>query len=285
MAGRSDKRGHHGTQSVHRVALLLRTIASAENKACRLIDLATLTKLQRPTVHRLLKGLMNEGLVDQEPSTRRYRLGQLVFELGLAAVPQFNLRQLCEPALLRIAEQTGDTVFLSARSGYDAVCLDRKEGSFPIKTLTVDVGNRRPLGVGAGGGALLMALRQEEVDEILAANAKHFSRYANLTVKDVRMMVKRAHEIGYMFNDRQVTPGAMSIGLPITDPYGPPVGAISIGAITDRMDAQRRQALVAVLRREVKELERQIQMHSRHRKNRSQADRSPAIVDGDKRVG
>lgn len=272
MAKRSDACSYLGTQSVHRVALLLRTIASAENKGCRLIDLATQTKLQRPTVHRLLKGLMNEGLVDQEPATRRYRLGPLVFELGLAAAPQFNLRQLCEPALLRIAEQTGDTVFLSTRSGYDAVCLDRKEGSFPIKTLTVDVGNRRPLGVGAGGGALLMALGNDEVDEILAANAKHFSRYAKLTTKDVRMMVKRAHEIGYMFNDRQVTPGAMSIGLPITDANGPPVAAISIGAITDRMDAQRRQALVAVLRREVKELERQIEMHSRHRRHRNPAD-------------
>ena len=269
MAKRNDKRGHRGTQSVHRVALLLRTIASAEDKGCRLIDLARQTNLERPTVHRLLKGLMHEGLVDQEPSTRRYCLGHLVFELGLAAVPQCNLRQLCEPALLRIAERTGDTVFLSTHSGYDAVCLDRKEGSFPIKTLTVDVGNRRPLGVGAGGGALLMALREEEVEEILVANAKHFPRYANLQVQDVRMMIKRAHEIGYMFNDHQVTPGAMSIGLPITDPYGPPIAAISIGAITDRMELQRRQELVAVLRREVKELERQIQMHPRHRRNRS----------------
>lgn len=272
MPRRDDKQGPRGTQSVHRVALLLRTIASADNKDCRLIDLALQTKLERPTVHRLLKGLMSEGLVDQDPSTRRYRLGQLVFELGLAAVPQFNLRQLCEPALLRIAEQTGDTVFLSTRSGYDAVCLDRKEGSFPIKTLTVDVGNRRPLGIGAGGGALLMALPEEEVDEILAANAKHLSRYANLTVMDVRTMVKRAHEIGYMFNDRQVTPGAMSIGLPIKDPYGPPIAAISIGAIRDRMDQQRRQALAAVLRNEIKELERQIQTHPRHRRDRSEPD-------------
>lgn len=262
-----EQRAHRGTQSVHRVALLLRMIASADDKGCRLIDLARQTNLERPTVHRLLRGLMREGLVDQEPVTRRYRLGHLVFELGLAAVPRFNLQQLCERALLRIAERTHDTVFLSTRSGYDAVCLDRKEGSFPIKTLTVDVGNRRPLGVGAGGGALLMALRQAEVEEILAANGDHFSRYANLQAGDVRMMIKRAHEIGYMFNDRQVTPGAMSIGLPLTDPNGPPLGAISIGAINSRMEPQRRQELVAILQHEVNELERQIQLHPRHRRN------------------
>jgi DNA-binding IclR family transcriptional regulator len=258
---RAERRDHHGTQTVHRVALLLRTISAMGSQGTRLIDLARQTGLERPTVHRLLKGLIKEGLVDQQASTRRYCLGHLVFELGLAAVPQFDLRQLCEPAMLRIAERTGDTVFLSARSGNDVVCLDRKEGSFPIKTLTVDVGNRRPLGVGAGGGALLMALPDKEIDKILAASSRQLSRYADLKVQDVRAMIKRAREIGYMFNDRQVTPGAMSIGLPITVPHGLPVAAISIGAISARMTAARRQELVAVLRREVKELERHLQMH------------------------
>ncbi len=262
MAANRNRGGsYRGTQSVHRVALLLRTIASADEQGCRLIDLARQTSLARPTVHRLLKGLTREGLVDQGPTNRHYSLGPLLYELGLGAAPRFNLRQLCKPALLRIAGRTGDTVFLSTRSGCDAVCLDRNEGSFPIRTLTVDVGNRRPLGVGAGGGALLMALPEEEVEEILSANAKHFSRYANLKVQDVRMMIKRAHEIGYMFNDRQVTPGAISIGLPITNPHGPPIAAVSIGAISDRMKPQRRQELAAILRREVKELEREIQTH------------------------
>jgi DNA-binding IclR family transcriptional regulator len=273
-----DQQTHRGTQSVHRVALLLRTIASTDQKGCRLIDLARQTSLERPTVHRLLKGLMKEGLVRQDPATRRYDLGHLVYELGLAAVPRFDLRQLCEPALSRIADRTGDTVFLSTRSGYDAVCLDRKEGSFPIRTLTVDVGNRRPLGVGAGGGALLMALPDAEVEEILAANARHFSRYANLKVPDIRAMIERARNIGYMFNDRQVTPGAMSIGLSITDPQGRPIAAISIGAITSRMEARRRQELVAVLRREVKELERRIQTQRRmHMQRRRQKAAEPGV--------
>lgn len=261
MASMQAKRNSsHGTQTVHRVALLLRTIASEESQGTRLVDLARQTNLERPTVHRLLKGLIKEGLVEQQPATRRYCLGHLVFELGLAAVPQLNLRQLCQPAMVRIAERTGDTVFLSTRSGNDVVCLDRKEGSFPIKTLTVDVGNRRPLGVGAGGGALLMALPDEEIEEILASNSRHLSRYANLKVQDVRSMVRRGREIGYMFNDRQVTPGAMSIGLPITVPHGPPIAAISIGAISSRMTAARRQELAATLRREVKELERQFEV-------------------------
>ena len=70
----------------------------------------------------------------------------------------------------RIAERTGDTVFLNVRSGPDVLCIDRKEGTFPIKTLIIEVGNRRPLGVGAGGIALLMPLPDEELERVVSAN-------------------------------------------------------------------------------------------------------------------
>ena len=42
-----------------------------------------------------------------------------------------------------------------ASSGADAVCIDRRLGSYPVKTLTVEVGTKRPLGIGAGSLAIL----------------------------------------------------------------------------------------------------------------------------------
>lgn len=89
---------------------------------------------------------------------RRYFLGHLIFELGLAASSNFNLRDIRQSSLMRLADRTGDAVFLTIRSGYDTVCIDRKEGSFSIRALTLGVGTRRSLGVGAGGLALLMSL-------------------------------------------------------------------------------------------------------------------------------
>lgn len=248
--------GGRGAQTVRRAALLLRLIAAAGRDGCRLIDLAAQAGLERPTAHRILKCLTSEGMVTQSPATRRYHLGQLVFELGLAAVPRLDLRQLCEGALLRIAEHTGDTVFLTVRSGYDSVCLDRKEGAFPIRTLTLDVGTRRPLGIGAGGMALLMPLADDEIAALLAANAARIPGYASLDAAAVMSMIARARRIGYVLNDRQITPGAMSVGLPVLNPYGPPFAAISIGAINSRMAPDRQQDLAALLRSEVAGLQR-----------------------------
>jgi len=255
----SDQRavgGGRGAQTVRRAALLLRLIAAGGRDGCRLIDLAEQAGLERPTTHRILKCLMDEGMVAQTPGTRRYHVGQLVFELGLAAVPRLDLRQLCEAALLRIAERTGDTVFLAVRSRYDSVCLDRKEGAFPIRTLTLDVGTRRPLGIGAGGMALLMPLADDEIAAILAANAARIPAYANLDAAAVVSMIERARRIGYVLNDRQITLGAMSVGLPVLNPHGPPFAAISVGAINSRMAPDRQQEIAAVLRSEVAGLQK-----------------------------
>ena len=244
-----------GTQSIERAASVMRVIAARNTTGLRLVDVSHHTKLERPTAHRILKCLMTDGMIGQDSGTRRYFLGHLIFELGLAASSNFNLRDICQPSLVRLAEKTGDTVFLTIRSGYDTVCIDRREGSFPIRTLTLDVGTRRPLGVGAGGLALLMSLPDQTAEEVISANALRLVTYNKLTVRSLMQMVKRCKELGYALNDAHITPGATSVGLPIRSRFDQPILAISIGAISSRMSEKRQEELVSLIREEVAHLE------------------------------
>src|SRR5262249_52471644 len=98
-----------GTQSIERALTLLREIAAHNRGGWRLPDPAPRTSLPRPTVHRMLKCRASENRVQRDPDTHRYFLGPMVFELGLAAGPRFNLREMCHPGLSRFAEGTGDT--------------------------------------------------------------------------------------------------------------------------------------------------------------------------------
>ena len=244
-----------GTQSIERAAHLLRIIASRNSAGLRLVDISKQARLERPTAHRILKCLIAEGLVRQNPETRHYFLGHLIFELGLAATSSFNLRDICHPSLVRLAGKSGDTVFLTIRSGADSVCIDRVEGAFPIKTFTLDVGTRRPLGVGAGGLALLMKLPEQTQQEIVSANALRLSAYNNLTVPVVMKLLKRCRDLGFALNDAQVTPGSTSVGLPIRSRSEEPVLAVSIGAISSRMTRERQKELASMIRAELENLE------------------------------
>lgn len=256
MAADSDTHSRAGTQSIERASLVMRVIASRNGVGMRLVDVSRCAKLEQSTAHRILKCLMAEGMVKRNAQTRRYHLGHLIFELGLAAASQFNLREICHPSLVRLSEKTGDTVFLTIRSGFDTVCLDRKEGAYPIKTLTLDVGTRRPLGVGAGGIALLMSLPDDTVNEIVSANALQLSGYADLNVPAVLGLLQQSRELGYALNDRRLTPGATSVGMAIRSQYGVPFLAISIGAISSRMGVERQRELATLLRTETAALER-----------------------------
>jgi DNA-binding IclR family transcriptional regulator len=246
-----------GTQSIERALTLMREIAAHNRSGSRLLDLASRTGLQRPTVHRMLKCLTLENMVQQDPDSHRYYLGPMVFELGLTAAPRYNLREICHPAMNRIAEATGDTVFLTQRSGLDAVCLDRQEGTFPIKTFTLEIGMRRPLGVGTGSLAILSALSEEEVRHVVAANTARLPEYG-LTPTSLLAQVKSAQKRGYAVREMPSLAGVRSIGHAVHNQSGIAFAALSVSAISSRMSEKRIAELATMLRNETRVVEKQV---------------------------
>jgi len=246
-----------GTQSIERALILMREIAAHNRTGTRLLDLASRTGLQRPTVHRMLKCLTLENMVQQDPESHRYFLGPMVFELGLTAAPRFNLREICHPAMSRIADATGDTVFLTQRSGLDAVCVDRHEGTFPIKTFTLEIGMRRPLGVGTGSLAILSALPDEEVRDIVTANAPRLPEYG-LTPASLVAQVKKAQKLGYAVREMPTLAGVRSIGHALHNQGGIAFAALSVSAISSRMSEKRVAELATMLRTETRLVEKQV---------------------------
>ena len=253
---RSPRKG--GTQSVQRAAQLLRAIAGSNRTGLRLVDLVTSTGLEQPTAYRLLKSLESESLIMQSATSRRYFLGPLIFEAGLAATHRFSLRDLCRDSLARVADKTGDTVFLTARSGTESVCIDRKEGSFPIKVFTVNIGDRRPLGVGAGSLAILSGLSEEEAFRVASENAAVLPGYGKLNVPLLLAQAKRARERGYAIYNFRAVKGVKAIGVAIRGASGDPIAAISISGISGRLSARRSEQLVSVLKKEALVVERRI---------------------------
>jgi DNA-binding IclR family transcriptional regulator len=205
----------------------------------------------------MLKCLTAENMVLQDPQTHRYFLGPMTFELGLTAAPRFNLRELCQPALRRIAESTGDTVFLTQRSGLDAVCLDRQEGTFPIKTFTLEIGMRRPLGVGTGSLAILAALSDEEMRHVVTTNAARLPDYG-LTPTSLLAQVKSAQKLGYAVREVPTLAGVRSIGHALNNQTGLAFAALSVSAISSRMNEKRIGELAALLKHETRGVEKQL---------------------------
>ncbi|RYY86575.1 MAG: IclR family transcriptional regulator, partial [Comamonadaceae bacterium] len=217
-----------GAQTIARAIRVLQVIAAQAPGGMRLVDVARQMGLERPTAHRLLKALTLEGMVAQDAATRRYSLGPLLFELGMLATHHFNLKDVAQPVVARLAEETGDTTFLFLRSGQDAVCILRSQGSYPIQTPSVPLGSRQPLGVSAGGLALLSALPEEEAEPIVRAVAPRLGAYGDLDADAVLELCALARRTGHAVTGNHAAPGVRAIGLPIRNAAGSPVAAITV---------------------------------------------------------
>lgn len=237
-----------GTQALHRAVALLRIVAANNRHGCRLVELCRRTHLERPTVHRLLQGMVAEKLVRQAADSKRYYLGSLAYELGLAAAPKVALRDICLPYLEAMAEHTGDTVFMTIRSGFDGVCVARTDGSFPIKMFVHDVGRHRPLNVGASGLALMSALPDDEIDRICRVNVERTRRKnPRFTETQLRDSIESTRRRGYSTTKVMDEPAVLSVGIAIRSPDGSPAAGISVSTLASRLAQARLEMVVRSL--------------------------------------
>lgn len=136
------------------------------------------------------------------------------------------------------------------RSGYDALCLDRCEGPFPIRSFTNDVGGRVALGVGQVAMVLLAYLPEAERDEVIRFNVP---RLRDLGVYDevyLRAEIDRVRAQGYCSRETGVIPGMTGAALPMFDRNGRVVAAISVGTLIDRLREDRLPTVVKLLKAE-----------------------------------
>ena len=246
------------TQSLDRAMALLDAVVSHAAQGASLNVLAAATGLSKPTAHRLLTGLRNADMINYHPASRLFFPSFKLYRMGQAAGARFDIVQLARPGMARLAAATGDTVYLAMRSGDFAVCLARELGSFPIKILTLNVGDRRPLGLGSNCVVLLSALEDAECDRIIARHGEALSVHPNYDPASVRNYIKRTRSDGYALNEGLMLPEMSAIAMGIRSPDGTVSASISVAAITSRMQAPRRESIVAQLRQEIQEIEAQM---------------------------
>jgi len=243
--------GSNKTGSLRRAMTIMRVLANVDGRGAGLTDIARQAHLPHPTAHRVLSQMVEEGMIRRIEGERRYVLGPLTFELGLAATQQFELRQAYRPIVSKLARETGDTAYLIVRSGTEAVCVDRCQGSWPIRVITLRIGSRRPLGVGAGGLAIIAALPDDELDEVIRAIAPDLEANWATSESELRKLIEQIRRDGYTLIHNRVFQGVSALGQPIRDSRGRPVAAVSVATINQRLPPSRVRELNDYLRQAV----------------------------------
>jgi DNA-binding IclR family transcriptional regulator len=255
---RNDNAKETGVGAVSRLFAVLRALGECPDGSERVTQLAQQVGLSQPTTHRLLRSLMEEGMVEQDVRSKRYRLSLEFFALAARAGQSGNLRDVVRPSLLRLSASLGDSLFLLARSGFDAVCLDRSEGPYPIRTFTGDIGGRVALGVGQGSLAILAFLPEEERETVIRYNLPRLRDFHLYDEVMLRSEIDTVRLSGYAARNTGVLEGMAGLAVPILDRDGRAVAALSVATISDRLNGDRMPTVVEMLKREAATISQKI---------------------------
>ena len=232
MAANRTKKANNA--SSYRVQVLDRAIDvlecfSFQRRELSAAEIVDLTGLNRSTARRLIAILERRGLLQEDPLTRRYRLGLRLFEMGGIVSSSFSLRQAASQPLVNLAKQLNATTLLAVRSDDSFVIVDKREGVGTV-SMPSEVGMTRALTHGPIGRVFMSRMDSDGIAELLDRYPLERSTSHSITDDHrFREELAKTSELGYAIDIEEVTEGIMGIAAPIMNFGEDVVAALCVG--------------------------------------------------------
>jgi DNA-binding IclR family transcriptional regulator len=225
--------------TAERIAALLFAFGSGDSESFHGVnELARAVGRERSQVSRMLHALERGGLVEQDPVTRRYRLGWSLLVLAAGAGDAALLR-VARPALRRVVAREGEVALLSVQQGNRSLTVLREESTRSLRAGGW-VGRISPMHCTASGRALLLDSDDDLIEALTAEDlpTPHSALTAPRTLDQLLERLRVERRRGYAVASEEVEVGLTSVGVPVRDPAGVIIAAINISAPTSRLITQ-----------------------------------------------
>jgi DNA-binding IclR family transcriptional regulator len=215
-------------------ALELLNAFSFQDRRLSLAELASRTGIPRATAFRLLSTLEEAGFVVKESGD--YRLGVKCFVLGNIAAADLDLRQVAQPHLSALRDETGETTHLAILDHFQVVYLERLPSPKPVGFMRSRIGAITPAYC-TGLGKVLLAHRPEK-DVAAWAATQTFKAMTPQTITSRKRLIEELRTTrarGYAIDEQEHEHGVRCIAAPVRNHQGDVVGAISVAGPAERM--------------------------------------------------
>jgi IclR family transcriptional regulator, pca regulon regulatory protein len=195
-------------------------------------ELARELGLTRSTTHRYVATLTSLRYLEQDGSTRKYRLGPRVLDLGFSMLGSLELREVAAPHLRQLTDSTGHTSNLAIRDDTDVILIDRvrgRPGRYHHLEFTLHVGSRLPSYCSATGKALLAFVPRPDLDRLLDRMDLVPRGPRTLTDRNALMdELEQVRRTGLATNDEELESALRSIAAPVRARSGAVVAAVNV---------------------------------------------------------
>jgi DNA-binding IclR family transcriptional regulator len=187
--------------------------------------------LPKGTTHRLVSSLAYFDYTQQDPDSRKYKLGFKLATLGEMVLDQIDLRNEAHPILLGLSQETMEIAHLVVLDNNEALYIDKIQSSREGLQMSSRIGYRAPLHCTAVGKVLLSQHPAEEVDRII--RIKGLATRTGKTIIDgdrFKSHLEKVKREGYALDDEEHSDGVRCVAAPVYNKNGSVVAAISVSA-------------------------------------------------------
>ena len=216
--------------------LLILEILASHSQGLSLSAIARKSGLAKSSTHRLLQTLLLNGYVRRDSnSSDHYFPSFKLLTLSSQLIQDTDLVMIAHPHLEALAHLTGETVHLVLLDHDQAVYVAKVESPNPIRMYS-QIGNRAPLHCTGVGKAILAFLPRERQNLVLNGD---LPRYTDATLTDPGMLRAELDHIrrqGYAIDNGEHEENVRCIAVPLLSHAGQVVGAVSVAAVSYRVD-------------------------------------------------
>lgn len=214
-------------QLLERAMTIAKVLASeAAEGSLSISELSTKCDLPLSTLHRILKAMIAQGMIEQDEQTKHYRLGTIWMELGLQVYDTMDYISKIRPELERLAREVEESVYLSKPAGLDTIIIERIDSAANPIRIYDQLGIRIPMHIGAANKALLASIPTEQAKEIINQLVPIEE------MADLEGQLEQIRLQGYAISHGERTAGTSSVAVAVINGFGETIGAVSIGFVS-----------------------------------------------------
>ncbi len=198
----------------------------------------------RSGIFKILGILMQEHFVAQDPETKKYSLGPVVFRLGSIYRTEKSLLEITEPIMRDLVTFSGESVGLCIKEGDRAVLAHQIVSQEPLR-FEGKIGTLLAPNRGAQGKLMAAYEPEEHIEAILATTT--LERRTPQTITDPQKLREEFEKIrlrGYALSDEESFPGIRAIAAPVRNRHRKVWASIALAGPTVRLTHERIAELI-----------------------------------------
>lgn len=199
-------------------------------------ELSTQLRLNKSSVHRLIKSLSATGYVVQE-ADRSYRASLKIWKLGTSVMSHTNLAKVSARAMNTLARLTGESVHLAVLNGLRTLYIEKIDSAQPVRAYTTR-GGEAPLHC-AATGKILLAFSYGSLRDAMIGNMTKYTPKTITSISALDAEMARIRLSGIAINNGEYFQDVVALAAPVRDPNDRVICAVGISGPLSRLTRQR----------------------------------------------